>query len=193
MMNDDTLNLRHFLEKLPIKPETVEAALACFRPRLYRKNEFFALAGHVDNKLGFVNDGLFFMHIQTEDGVTFTKDFIRNGQFLLAAFVPAQGNLANIQALKKSIVLEAKYSDIQALFVRHPEFEAAAKTGMEKRIEAVYRRLESFALMEAGERYRLFKQTFGDIETEIPQYVIASYLGVTPTQLSRIRRNWADS
>lgn len=188
MMPNDTLRLRNFLEKLPIQPETVEAALTCFRPRLYRKNEFFALAGNPDDKLGFVADGLFFMHIQTEDGVTFTKDFIRNGQFLLAAFAPRQGNLANIQALKKSIVLEAKYSDIQALFARYQEFEAAAKVGMEKRIEAVYRRLESFALMEAGERYRLFKQTFGDIEAEIPQYVIASYLGVTPTQLSRIRK-----
>ncbi|MOA17990.1 hypothetical protein D3C78_1382750 [compost metagenome] len=50
----------------------------------------------------------------------------------------------------------------------------------EKEIEIV--------LLDADKRYELFQQKFPDLEQLIPQYHIASYLGITPTQLSRIRR-----
>ena len=43
------------------------------------------------------------------------------------------------------------------------------------------------ALMDAGERYLLFRERFSTLEQLIPQYHIASYLSISPTQLSRIR------
>ncbi len=46
-----------------------------------------------------------------------------------------------------------------------------------------------YATVTAKERYIMFKEEYADIEEEIPQYIIASYLGITPTQLSRIKKN----
>jgi hypothetical protein len=44
------------------------------------------------------------------------------------------------------------------------------------------------ALLDAKERYLIFKTEYSGIESVIPQYHIASYLGISPTQLSRIRQ-----
>jgi hypothetical protein len=49
------------------------------------------------------------------------------------------------------------------------------------------RREIELVLLQADERYKIFKQEYPNLENLIPQYHIASYLGVTPTQLSRIR------
>lgn len=46
-------------------------------------------------------------------------------------------------------------------------------------------------LLDADERYHIFQKQFSGLENRIPQYHIASYLGITPTQLSRIRRKLA--
>jgi CRP-like cAMP-binding protein len=180
--------LRDYLQNLHFKEEIIRETLDCFKEKRYEKGEFFSHAGHVDGQLGFVVHGLFHMFIENEAGTLFTKDFLYDGQFLLAAFDPQQDSLANIRAIKDSIILEANYADIWKLFSKYPEFEHAAKQGAEKRMQAIYARMESFPLMEAKERYEQFLATFADIEVAIPQYLVASYLGITPTQLSRIRK-----
>ena len=47
------------------------------------------------------------------------------------------------------------------------------------------------ALMEAEHRYKIMQEEFPLLEVQIPQYHIASYLGITPTQLSRVRKKLA--
>jgi hypothetical protein len=47
-------------------------------------------------------------------------------------------------------------------------------------------------MLDARQRYLLFQQRFPLLEQQIPQYHVASYLGITPTQLSRIRRGFAE-
>ena len=187
-MDAPFLVFHQYLTRLQLGEAVIGETLAAFAPRRYRKGEYFAFAGQVQDKIGFVVDGLFFMYVDDENGRTFTKDFLTNHQFLLAAFDPAKGSLANIRAIRPSLILEARYSDIQRLFARCPEFAALSRRRMEREVEAIYARLESFAGMEAKARYLLFREKFVPIESEIPQYLIASYIGVTPTQLSRIRK-----
>ena len=187
-MDAPFLAFHQYLTRLPLDEAVIGETLAAFALRRYRKGEYFSFAGQVQDKIGFVVDGLFFMFVDDENGRTFTKDFLTSNQFLLATFDPAKGSLANIRALRPSVILEARYSDIQRLFARYPQFAALSRRRMEREVEAIYARLESFAGMEAKARYRLFREKYGPIESEIPQYLIASYLGITPTQLSRIRK-----
>jgi CRP-like cAMP-binding protein len=181
--------LRSYLQHLHFNKDIIKETLACFSEKHYQRHDFFSLAGHSDGRLGFIIQGLFYMFIETEEGNIFTKDFLGEGQFLLAMFDPQQESLANIRAIKDSTILEANYANIQKLFAKYPEFEHAAKLGAEKRIQAIYARMESFPLMEARQRYEQFLTTFAEVEQDIPQYLVASYLGITPTQLSRIRKS----
>jgi CRP-like cAMP-binding protein len=155
--------LQKYLENLQLQQNIIDEVLACFGVRHYAKKDYFSF---------------------TEE----TNDFIDNQRFLLATFDPITENLATIQALKDAVILEARYSDIQRLFDKYPDFELLARKRTETEVASIYERLETFALLEAKERYLLFKQKYGALESEIPQYMVASYLGVTPTQLSRITR-----
>jgi len=128
------------------------------------------------------------MYLIKEDGGLFVKDFILPNQFVLAAFNPQQTNLASIGVLQDAVLLEAHYSKIQRLFEQDHRLAKMAKNDMEARLEKIYHRMESFVIMDSERRYRSFQQDFGGFENGIPQYIIASYLGVTPTQLSRIRK-----
>ena len=181
--------LRDYLANLQFSEEIITETLQCFREKRYAKDAFFSHAGHEDGKLGFVINGLFHMFIENEEGKLFTKDFLYDGQFLLAMFDPQQESLANIRAIKDSLILEANYADIQRLSTKSPGFEHTARLGAEKRIQTIYARMESFPLMEARQRYEQFLTTYAGVEQDIPQYLVASYLGITPTQLSRIRKS----
>ncbi len=119
-----------------------------------------------------------------------SKIFSGHDDFLLASFDPQKENLVHIQALRESLILEARYSDIRILFNRYDDFRTLSEQGTQKRYQEICDRLERLATLNASGRYALFRQEFADLENQIPQYMVAAYVGVTPTQLSRIRREY---
>ncbi|NLF50766.1 MAG: Crp/Fnr family transcriptional regulator [Leptolinea sp.] len=187
-MNSAYLFLKRYLEDLPLNENAVNDVLSCFKIKTYRRNHYYALTGDVQDRLGFVVEGLFVMMVEKPGETAFVKNFLQPGDFLLAAFDPAMQNVVNIRALRESLVLETRHSDIRLLYDRYPDFRKLSERGMQKRYQDICDRLEQMALQDAGGRYEIFKRTFGDLEDEIPQHMVAAYVGVTPTQLSRIRR-----
>lgn len=187
-MNSAHLALKKYLEALPLTPEVVTDVLACFKIKYYARNDYFSFAGRCDDRLGFVVDGLFVMLVEKPEGPLFAKDFLSNGVFLLSTFEPGAEALVHIQAIKDSIVLEARYSDIQTLYSRYDDFRQLSERGMQKRYQMLCERLEQLATLDASGRYFAFRQAFASLETDIPQYLVAAFVGVTPTQLSRIRK-----
>lgn len=81
-------------------------------------------------------------------------------------------------SLKQVLELQNECHDISLLFNRISEEYYAA----------VISRINSLTLLDAKERYLLLKKTFPTIESHIPLYQIASYLNITPIQLSRVRK-----
>jgi len=187
-MDHQNAGLKKYLQKLQLTDDIITEMLLYFRMVDYSKEAYFSRAGELNDKIGFVTSGVFFMHVIREDGTIYVKNFIGKNEFVLATYDPQNESLVNIQAIKDSVVLEAKYSHIRNLLQRYPHVNLLAQRGMEQRIEGLYERLETFATLQAKDRYLLFKQEYGQLEEDIPQYLIASYLGITPTQLSRIRK-----
>ncbi len=167
--------------------EAARMLRSIFRHRLYKKGDFFAEQGEVNDKVGFNTDGIFVMQVIREDGSEYIKSFIRRSEFLLASFDPSGPNPVSIRALCDSDVLEARFSDLKACFGQYPQLASLYAREAEKTIEEIYTRLEQFAVLDSRQRYELFRKEFSEQEGSIPQYLIASYLGITPTQLSRIR------
>lgn len=160
-----------------------------FQCRLYKKGTYFAKQGQLSDKIGFNIDGIFVMQVIREDGSEYIKSFIQQNEFILATFNEIEPNPISIQAVSDSEILEAKYSDVKALFEKYPDLASIYRKEVEKAIEVIYLRLEQIATLNAKERYALFQKEFSELEDLIPQYLIASYLGITPTQLSRIRKS----
>jgi signal-transduction protein with cAMP-binding, CBS, and nucleotidyltransferase domain len=129
------------------------------------------------------------MEILKEDGTEYVKSFIRKNEFLLATFHEKEANPVSILTIVDSVVLEAKYSDVKILFGKYPVLEHFYRREIEKETEFAYSRLEQTATLQASMRYELFMKQFSEVEDLLPQNLIASYLGITPTQLCRIKRN----
>lgn len=187
-MKDDYTSLKQYLYNLPIQKHVADEVAGFFYPVSYSKDEYFAKQGFVSGKIGFVFQGIFGMCYVNENGGQFVKTFIPAGGLCVAAYGAQKESSVSIVALKDSILLEAPYEKIEELYVKYPELGTAARKGIEKRHEKMHTRLEQMTLLEARERYLLFREEFAALEDCIPQYLIASYLGITPTQLSRIRK-----
>ncbi|HWQ08091.1 MAG TPA: Crp/Fnr family transcriptional regulator [Holophaga sp.] len=177
------------LEGLGLDPSAVADLLACFHPRAIRRRTVFLRAGEVDARLGFVASGLFAMETVHEDGRLFIKDFLGEGAFLLGTFEPGRENLVTFRAVRDAQVLEARYADVLVLQEKHPDLGALARRGVERRYQDLCARLERLAGQEAASRYRAFRDDFRSVERDIPLNLVAAYLNITPTQLSRLRRS----
>jgi CRP-like cAMP-binding protein len=183
-------NLKSYISKLAkLDDNDWQALRALFSESSLAKNEFFAREGRHEQYIGFMISGVVRAFYRNEKGIEYNKTFFRENEFIgpYAALVSGTVNKINVQALTDCQILIAPYAGIAALFNKHRNIETLARRIAEiLYIEKEKREIE-LALLQADERYRLFQTEYPCIENLIPQYHIASYLGITPTQLSRIR------
>lgn len=178
---------RAHLGEIGLDRAVIEEVIACYCVKRYPKDACFSIAGEVSDSVGFVMEGLFYMSVTDGEGTLFVKEFMRRHDFLLAVYQPEQESTVDIRAICDSVVLEARYSDIRELSRKHAALEDLSRRRMEWQVESIYARMTQQATLTAFDCYALFRQHFGREEDVIPQYLISAYLGVTPTQLSRIR------
>lgn len=160
-----------------------------FKYNKLKKGDFFATEGKPEKKIGFLQNGVIRAFYRNTEGIEYNKTFFTNNEFFgaYASVVTGMPNKIYLQALTDCDFLEADYNEIKKLFVKHRKIETLSRLIAEMfYIEKEKREIE-LVLLQADERYKIFKKEYPNIENLIPQYHIASYLGITPTQLSRIR------
>ncbi len=166
-----------------------EAFKQLFQLRHFAKGAYFAKAGETAHRIGYLGSGTFRAFYLDEDGTEYNKTFFRENSFLaaFASLLTQSESYINIQALEDSVVLVAPYADILALYDRYHHFERIGRRTIE--FEWVKKEMREIRLVlnSAEERYKHFQQEHPGLEQKIPQYHIASYLGITPVALSRIR------
>jgi len=182
-------SLKSFLNSIsPIEEETWLDILPLFIKKVFAKNQLLVRAGAISTEIFFLEEGVirtFFKNDERE----YTKAFDIPPTLTCgyASLITGQPNRINLEAMARTVVWKASYKDLIALYDRHPDLERVARLIAERSfVEKENRELE-IGLLDATQRYRLFQNQFPGLEQKIPQYCIASYLGITPTQLSRIR------
>lgn len=175
------------LSSLSLSCGEVEDIMQLYSPKRYASDEAFAQMGEPCDKIGFINDGLFYMYTLERDGTLFVKEFIGKEQFLLAVLDTEKTSGVGIRAVTPSEILEARYSDVQRLFARYPRLAQLSREKTEHELEAAYSRMQQYAVMPAAQRYAHFQQQYSLYEQVIPQYLAAAYLGITPTHLCRLK------
>ena len=78
----------------------------------------------------------------------------------------------------------------QAIIDHVPSYAAAFRTGLQRHAAAKDQRIVNTLTMTAEERYLAFRETYPSIAERIPQWMLASYLGVSPETLSRVRKGF---
>jgi len=146
-------------------------------------------AGDQLEELYFVMSGLIRFYYLTRNGKEFNKSFVSAGSAVtcLSSFLEGRPYRFFTQTLADSVLVALPMDQIRALRTSDPVWERLTCGFITRLALQKERREASFLLDSAAERYEAFLSDFAAIAGLVPQYHIASYLGITPVALSRIR------
>lgn len=184
-------DLKTFFNKLtPVSPESWDRFSALFIPKVLKKGDYFISDGQTAREIGFLESGIIRAFYRNNEAVEYNKHFFINPCFIggYASLITGIPNQIIQQALTDCTIQVAKFAAIQKLYETCPDIERGARILAEQFFVQKEQREIEIVLLDAGERYQIFQKNFPQLEQQIPQYHIASYLGITPTQLSRIRK-----
>ena len=138
----------------------------------------------------FVVSGCLRSFFKTEDGKEHTIQFaIKN--WWISDYITLYTNnksIVSIEGLTHSKILILDKNKSDKLYEVHPPFEAFQRKNFEKRVAVLQKRILNLLTLSATEKYNQFIKDYVDFEKIIPNYQIASFLGITPQSLSRIRK-----
>lgn len=151
--------------------------------------------GEVPSSFGFVCHGLLRGFSSNESGHQYNKVFFKEGTFpgsMIALLTNTPSAIA-IQALEPSSVMRIHFRAYRRLLEQRSDLKWFQILYLEQNwLLAKEPREVALVQKNATQRYLDFLRDHPDLEKRLPQYHLASHLGVTPTQLSRIRRDLAD-
>ncbi len=182
--------LYHYLNHLtPISDKTWALIKGIFIRKELKKHDFFCKVDQVATKIAFLQIGIVRSFFTNKEGQEFNKNF-----FVAPALIGAYSSLITQspnklaqQALTNCTIWETDYAKIKQLFDSCPDLERLGRIMAEYYFVEKEMREVHLLTLEAKEYYKIFRQQYPTLEQHIPQYHIASFLGITPTQLSRIR------
>lgn len=155
-----------------------------------KKGARFIEAGETPKTFGFVTQGLFRFLYTDQDGKEYTKVFMPEHSFVssYSAMVLNQASHFSIEALEDSEVLTISYSNWLELKESHPCWNALLIKVLEKAFIMKEAREREFLFLDAESRYQIFIERFPNLEHRLKQHMVASYLGIAPESLSRLKK-----
>ena len=107
----------------------------------------------------------------------------------MESFITEQPSLLYIQALEETTILTISKVDLEKAYAAIPKLERVFRIITEKLFIAIERKNEHYIKMNSKERYHVFINELKVFSQRVPQYMIASYLDITPEYLSELRKN----
>ncbi|QIP18016.1 Crp/Fnr family transcriptional regulator [Spirosoma aureum] len=177
--------IRHFV---PVTDSDEAVIDQLFEPYRLEPNDFFLKAGEVCRYVGFVTTGLLRYYL-LDDGDEHTYDFSSEQTFTCnyESFLPQTPSTRYIQAVEPTTLLRISYDNLQELYKRLQHGQQFGRLVSEQLFVVMLQKLTAFYRETADERYDSFIRLFPDLIDRLPQYIVASYIGVKPQSLSRIR------
>lgn len=159
------------------------------RSVVLEKGASFSAPGDVEHRLGFLVRGLLRYHVLTGEGLDVTKDFAVPGLFVASYGSAIRGAPAEVavSAVESSELVVWPFTRARQLLTQHPEWERFGRRLAEGLYLRKERRELDFLLLDATGRYEAARSELGESFARIPRHMLASYLGIAPESLSRLR------
>lgn len=183
--------LRTLLHRLtPLSDQAWSAAESLFDIRDYAANEHLIHAGKRVSQIYFLLSGITRFYYLAADGKEFNKSFSGPGHAVssILSLVTGKPSPFYVQAITPTQLLTLNYEDMLTLCRHHQEWVALRTCLLEQLAIKKEQREADFLLLSATERYQKFLQEFAHLAENIPNFHIASYIGITEVALSRIRK-----
>ena len=178
---------------MPMSDNIASEIAEIFEPVSLNKNDFLLREGSVCNNYFFLEKGFIRAYtFDTEGNEVTTNLYGRNSiVFEVASYIKRTPSRENIQALTDCFGWEGNYANLQNLFHTSPEFRGFAREILVNSFIELKERTLSMINLTAEKRYEILLKSRQDIIQNISIKHIASFLGITDTSLSRIRKEIA--
>ncbi|MEW5817062.1 MAG: Crp/Fnr family transcriptional regulator [Spirochaetota bacterium] len=179
-----------FIRSITEIPESeIEKISIIFQYKKLNKGQFFIKAGERPQTIGFIISGILRLYYLNDDGDEFTKAFCVENEMVGAysALLLRERSRLFIEALEDSSLIVAPYESYKKISSEHICWHIINQKLAETLFIKKEKRESELLLDDAKTRYLKFLNDYPGLEKRIKQHYIASYLGITPVSLSRIR------
>ncbi|EMS34359.1 cAMP-binding protein [Mariniradius saccharolyticus AK6] len=172
-----------------------ELIVSLVRERKIKKGQFLSHEGAISRCTNFVIEGSIRTYFIDLNGQEHIVQFAIEGWWIsdLNSFIMQVPATFNVQAIEDSTVLELAYENLELLYEKIPKLERYFRILTQRAFVAFQQRIIQNISMTAEDRYLSFVKKYPKIEVRIPQRLVASYLGISPEFLSKIKKRLKDS
>lgn len=186
------ISLEEFLRKMApeLPEEQLRQLVEALPARSYPRGALLVRQGEAAPECYFVLSGCLRLFFADETGVEHTSDFISEGQSLVIyeSYKQQRPSPYSVECLEECLLLEGDLEHEEEMNRRFPFLNGITRSAMEENMASSQEQLATFKSSPPAERYLQFLQNRPGLAARVPQHQLASYLGITPESLSRIKR-----
>ena len=193
MMNEFQPLIDHIQKRVTLNDDEIQEFLSCFKYLKVRKRQFIIQPGFVAHHKSYILKGAFRAYVVDNDGQDHTIQVSIEDWWIsdYNSYVYQKPATMFVEALEPSIIMQLDYKEEARLKQDNHKFETFFRIMAERSVAHMQRRIITNLTMNAEDRYKEYEALHPDIVQRMPQYALASYLGMTTEYLSRLRNKRA--
>jgi len=183
--------ISHIKRYVDLNEQEIQIVESYAQIKELKKKEFLLTEGQVCRCNYYVESGCLRMFYNNDKMVEQTTQFALETWWMADYFSFAKQNPSDyyIQAVEKSVVIAIDFYQQEKLFTEVPQMERYFRIMMQRALAASQLRVKLIYQLSKEEMYKHFSSSFPQFLQRVPQYMLASYLGLTPEYLSELRKN----
>lgn len=180
---------QNILSKVSISKTDFEEIESLFQLKSIKKNELLIEEGKKNDKLFTIEKGLVYSYKTLEEGNIQVIQFAKENYWVTdhCSFFNNSTALFSIKALENCRLLYINKKEYDEICLKYREISTYFRLNLQIAYSNTLIRLSDVYAQNAEKKYQYFLENFNEISQRVPQYLIASYLGILPSSLSRIR------
>jgi len=182
---------QHFKNVLPLKENEKNELRSRIRERQIRRKQFVLQQDDVCKHYTYVVNGCFRMFSVDSKGAEHNIQFAAENDWIsdIGSFYSDKPSKLYIEAIEPSLVLQIEKTDLLFLYTNFSRINRNFRVIIENKFVELQNRVLQNISSTAEERYTTFLEQYPDLFNRLPSTQIASYLGVTPEFLSKVRKS----
>lgn len=184
------LFFRNFNNKVKLSANEESQIKNYLTPKKLRKKQYLLQEGDICKTIAFIEKGILKAYSTDEQGNEHIIQFGLEGWIIsdLYSFLTNEPAVYNIEAIEDAELVLISKSAHEELLLKVPKYETFTRLNITNAYLSMQKRITSIISSSLEERYEKFIELYPDIVQRVPQHMIASYMGLSPETLSRVRR-----
>jgi CRP-like cAMP-binding protein len=188
-MSDYSILIKHVLKRIELSEEEVNLFCSFFKQSKIKKRQFIIQPEFVAKYRNYIVQGAFRGYVVADEGQEHTIQFAIEDWWIsdYNSYIYQQPATMFVVALEDSIIFQISYEDEQKLKSLNHKFETFFRIMAERSTAFMQKRIIMNLTKTAEERYNEFEEKYPLVAQRVPQYALASFLGMTTEYLSKLR------